>query len=233
MSKQTPGQAQPEDLDERGVAEYLAQHPRFFERHHRLLSGLWLPHESGGAVSLVERQISLLREENRSLQRRLDSLTRNAQDNERLQSRLQRLSVDLMGLGEVAAVQEVLKRSLHVDFRADAFALRLFLPAEEHPEVPAELRFPVAGPERDAYSVVLEAGRPSCGAADPEQLAPLFGEAAQQLGSVALVPLGRGARRGLLAVGSRDPQRFHARVGTLFLDHLGALVSGALKHYLG
>lgn len=232
MSKQTPEQAEADDLEERRVEAYLAEHPRYFERHQRLLAELWLPHESGGAVSLVERQISLLREENRSLRRRLASLTRNAQDNERLQSRLQRLSIDLMGRCEISEVHEALKRSLHVDFRADAFALRLLLPAMVHPEVPAGLRFAVDGTERAMFSAVLEAGRPSCGTADRDQLAPLFGDAAGQLGSAALVPLGRGPRRGLLAVGSRDPQRFHARVGTLFLDQLGALVTGAVKRYL-
>ena len=53
---------QPLDQDgfsEADVANYLANHPDFFERHLPLLRRLSIPHQSGSStVSLVERQVS-------------------------------------------------------------------------------------------------------------------------------------------------------------------------------
>lgn len=51
-------------LDENEVADFLRAHPDFFERHLALLSELVVPHSSrGGAVSLLERQVGVLRDQ--------------------------------------------------------------------------------------------------------------------------------------------------------------------------
>lgn len=52
-------------LTEAQVAEFLQQHPDFFTRNAKLLEKLHVPHETGRAVSLVERQTSVLREKTR------------------------------------------------------------------------------------------------------------------------------------------------------------------------
>ena len=51
-------------LDENEVADFLRTHPDFFERHLALLTELVVPHSSrGGAVSLLERQVGVLRDQ--------------------------------------------------------------------------------------------------------------------------------------------------------------------------
>ncbi|MED5248942.1 MAG: DUF484 family protein, partial [Pseudomonadota bacterium] len=54
----TPG------LSEDEVADFLRACPDFFERHLALLSELVVPHSArGGAVSLLERQVGVLRDQ--------------------------------------------------------------------------------------------------------------------------------------------------------------------------
>ena len=63
-------------LNDLSVAEYLQTYPDFFERNGPLLTKLRLPHlrDSGATVSLVERQVEVLRERNQSLERKLKEL---------------------------------------------------------------------------------------------------------------------------------------------------------------
>jgi len=43
------------------VASYLKKHPDFFINRDSLLAEITLPHESGQAISLLERQVKILR----------------------------------------------------------------------------------------------------------------------------------------------------------------------------
>ena len=57
----------------------------------------------------------------------------------------------------------------------------------------------------------------------------MFGEQARDLGSAALIPLKGHGVLGLLAISSRDPERFHPGKGTEFLVRLGELVNRRLE----
>jgi len=61
-------------LNDLSVAEYLQTYPDFFERNGPLLAKLRLPHlrDAGATVSLVERQVEVLRERNQSLERKTE-----------------------------------------------------------------------------------------------------------------------------------------------------------------
>ena len=61
-------------LSDQAVLNFLRQSPDFFLRHPSALSELSLPHESGQAVSLIERQIDILRERNMTMRRRMNEL---------------------------------------------------------------------------------------------------------------------------------------------------------------
>ena len=57
---------------ERLIVRYLRDHPEFFETHLDLLADMILTHESGKAVSLIEHQVSILRDQNDQHKARLD-----------------------------------------------------------------------------------------------------------------------------------------------------------------
>ena len=69
-----------ETLTDDAVVQYLQTYPDFFERHSSLLTRLRLPHlrNTGQTVSLVERQVDVLRERNQGLERKLNELSADA-----------------------------------------------------------------------------------------------------------------------------------------------------------
>jgi len=220
------------DVDARQVADYLRRHPDFFEHNRSLLEQLRVPHAADGAVSLVERQVALLREGNKARQRQLDGLIQIARDNERLNEQLHQLVLQLMACTDLATLLEMLYTRLRRDFSADYLALRLLHPPANRALAGRE-EF-VADPDgfRGPFQRLLGAGRPRCGGLKPEQLQALFGDHAESVASTALLPLGKQGGLGLLAIGSAERDRFNASMDTAFLQRLSEAVAAALGRFL-
>ena len=101
MSQQQSGAAVgaplTDTVSEDSIADYLKSHPDFFERHPALVLGLKLPHRAGGAaISLVERQVSMLRQRNAQLERQLKDLVAVAKQNDALVEKIHQLCLKLM-----------------------------------------------------------------------------------------------------------------------------------------
>ena len=126
MTSQTKLVLESEPEASRIVAEYLVEHPEIFTRHPQLLAELEIAHDSGDAVSLVERQVSILREDNKALKAHFDNLVSIATQNEDLGRRLHTLSLALIEAPGIISIIEVLKIRLKADFGADSVALRVF-----------------------------------------------------------------------------------------------------------
>jgi len=219
MNRRKPAVAPSTDRDEATVLTYLAQHPDLLRRHPELLAQMEIPHGKGGAVSLVERQIAALREQLDYERRRLLYLIERAREYERLTSQLHHLTVRLIPARDFEQARIALHASLRHDFDAEAVALQL-LP----PETRAQHRDPLA-----QFIFKLVAGnRCVCGPLSGDQFAALFGAEGAELRSAALVPLDALTTSGVLAIGSRDAQRFTAEMGTDLLTRLGAIVSAKL-----
>jgi len=216
-------------LDDDTVGAYLRDHPDFFLRNRTLLEQLRIPHDCGDAISLLEYQVHVLRDTNTTLKTRLEELLAVARDNDRVAERLHRLTLELMHADSLDTVLFALKDSLRSGFRADYVAVRLIVAPDR--AQPPEL---VANdlPELRWFETPFSEGRPVCGRLSTEQRAFLFGDSANDVGSDALVPIVDDTNLGLLAIGARDPQRFHPGMGTIFLRQLGALVARAVKHRL-
>jgi uncharacterized protein len=211
-------------LSEEAVEAWLRAHPDFFERHMALLDILKLPHPSGGAVSLIERQIGWLRDKNRQLERKLMDLVQVARENERLSQRMHQLALGLMDADSLDAVLATTQEQLRTEFRADHVMVRLL--------GDPQLGLHFVG-ETDAamqlFEDLFETRRPLCGRLSGEQMAALFPEASDPVKSAVVVALMDGNRRmGILALGSREDTRFHPGMGTLFLGYLGEIISHAV-----
>jgi uncharacterized protein YigA (DUF484 family) len=213
-----------EGLSEEAVEAWLRAHPDFFERHLALLDVLKLPHQSGGAISLIERQIGWLRDKNRQLERKLLDLVHLARENERLSQRMHHLALGLMDADSLDAVLATIQEQLRTEFRADHVVVRLVgNPADG-------LHFTEqTDPSLQPFDELFETRRPVCGRLPDEQLGVLFPEAENPVQSAVAVPLMDGSRRlGILALGSREDTRFHPGMGTLFLGYLGEIISHAV-----
>jgi uncharacterized protein YigA (DUF484 family) len=217
------------------VTEYLHTHKDFFIHHSDLLSELIIPHPSGDATSLVERQLTLLREQNGELKRQLQNLIENAKINGNLSKKVHQLTLMVLTTVTPQAMFDALFSSLRADFEVDIITLWLFFDTKfsppSFPNHPDVALIPQSSPELEAFTGILKSTQPICGRLTAEQKKYLFGELVEETASCVLIPFGEEQRKGMLAMGSREPDRFRADLGTTFLGYLGAVVERALHHH--
>lgn len=228
----TQQQQQVEATDEPAesdIAEYLTRHADFFERHAAVLLKMRLPHaQSGATISLVERQISLLRQQNDKLQRNLKDLVSVARQNDAIVANIHKLGLAFLAEATPASRIHQLETALREDFGAHRAVIVLF----EDSGKPVDDSF-VRYADRDdkqlqPFSTFLKSGKTRCGLLREKQKQYLFGEDGSMLGSAAMVPLGERASRGFLVIGNRSKDHFNPGGQTDFLDRLGELVTTAI-----
>lgn len=217
---------------EASIADYLQRNPDFFERHASLLTKLKLPHNRGAAtVSLVERQVQALRDKNQALETRLRELIDVARGNDVLAAKIHRLACRLVRARNANTLLDSMETSLREDFGASEWLL-LLAPARPSGLASIDSRhlrmMEPNAPELKMFETLFESARPRCGQIRDSQRDFLFGAGTIEIGSAALVPLGREVGFGLLAIGSPDAQRFHPTMSTEFLARIGDLVSEAV-----
>jgi uncharacterized protein YigA (DUF484 family) len=219
--------APPPVLEATAVAAYLAAHPEFFVEHEELLIDLRLPHQRGDTISLVERQMKLLRERNIELRHRLSHLMDVARDNDRLFDKTRRLILALLDAGSLDELVMCVEDSLRADFQVPFVSLILFC------DVPSPVGRCVTSSEaHQAIGGLLREGKTLCGSLREHELDFLFGEEQRrQIGSTAMAPLAYQGLHGVLAIGSRDPQHYKSSVGTLFLNHIAEVLGRVLPRF--
>lgn len=211
------------------VADYLRAHPDFFEGRESLLADLTVPHETGKAVSLVERQVSVLRERNVELHERLQHLLGVARENDMLFEKMRGLILALLETQGIAALAAALERELRARFGSEMVSLLLF---------------DVAGPTGAAQAVSLaeaqaqvpglvKGGRAIAGQLRREELLFLFGHEGEAVKSCAVVPVQLGRPLGLLAIGSSDAGHFKSSMDTLFISFIGEVLARVLAPQAG
>jgi len=234
MSTQREAEFIEDELSEQTIHDFLAAHPDFFERHSTLLSSLNLPHASGGAVSLVERQVSVLRQKELKLERQLKELIQVARENDVLASKIHELALQLLAAADLHKTIAAVEEALRSGFGADQAVLVLFSEPEHFDDISAGRFFRVLQKGDAAlkpFGTFLDGSGARCGNIRDSQREFLFQNDADDIGSAALVPLGEGSEIGFLAIGSIDSDRFHPGMSIDFLTRLGDLVAGSLKRF--
>ncbi|MGH8611037.1 MAG: DUF484 family protein, partial [Gammaproteobacteria bacterium] len=209
------------------VAEYLRRRPNFLVNQPELLQEISVPHETGEAVSLVERQVATLRKRSKQLQVKLREWIDVAEHNDRLSLKLHHLTRMLITARDLDTVFSILYESLVSDFRADYVVLWLFVDTPPGQNQRREF----LGTQTKQQAVledVFEKAVPFCGALSGPQRAALFDGATEEIGSAAVLALREVDWRGILAIGVRDAGRFQAEMGTDFLIRLSEIVSAVL-----
>jgi uncharacterized protein YigA (DUF484 family) len=212
------------------VASYLLKNPDFLDENPAVLEVLEINHQSGTAVSLIERQVESLRASNEEMQKQLNRLVQVASENEKLMSRLHHLTLELMSIGSRQEFFTHLGNSLLNDFNADI--LQIFLLDRD---IASEAGDDVIGTQPDdpgleQFKEQLEKGDSVCGRFSQSKLEFLFGSKARWVQSTVLTPLGENGCDGMMAIGSSDPARFYPGMGTLFLDLLADVISTSLAN---
>jgi len=234
MSSQADVEFVDEQPSERAVTDFLTAHPDYFERNPRILSSLQIPHASGGAVSLVERQVSVLRQKELKLERQLKDLIDVARANDLLAAKIHELAMQLLAATNLRDTIIVLEEGMRSGFGADHAVLVVFGDPESFEDIDAGRFFRVVAkdsPELGPFKTFLAGSSARCGQIRDTQRDFLFHEDANEVGSAALVPLHGGEDIGFLAIGSSNADHFHPGMSIDFLTRLGDLVAGALKRY--
>lgn len=223
-------------MNEDDIAHYLQQNPRFFDTYAELLADIQIPSPHGGqAISLADRQVASLRDKFKALETKLAELLQFGEENDAISEKMHRLALALLAAPSKESLLAVLASKLRDDLAVPHVAARLWgLPRRELEAEGDE--YGETSEEMKIYAATLD--HPYCGASANSEAAGWFGSFAGAVRSVALVPLressdgvARGACIGLLALGSEDPNRFYADMGTLYLDRLGQLASAGLARF--
>jgi len=217
------------NLAAKDVAQYLKDHPDFFNQYAEAIAQIAIPDPHGGrAVSITERQIGALRDQVRRLENKLAELIRFGEENDALLEKTHRLNVALTGAPDAESVLRALYAHLGGNFDVPHVAVRLW-GVEGDAAAPEFTPMSVAAHE---FAATLK--RPYCGAGSGPDVLGWFGERGAHVRSLALVALRRGEETfGLLALGSEEPQRFYPEMGTLYLERIGEVAAAALARALG
>ena len=209
------------------VEIYLAANPDFFRTRDELLGQLRIPHQRGDTISLVERQVALLRERNNNMRERLNDLLSVARDNDRLFERTRRLVLSILEADKLDEVVDAVDESLSHDFGID-FVSQILVA-----DTPFSSRLPCYSKDVVTSNVgiedLLESNHTICGKLRDRELKFLFQENWKMVRSSAVVPLYYNRPLGVLAVGSRKEDDFRAGSGTMFLSFIAEIVSRAIE----
>jgi uncharacterized protein len=196
-------------IDEKAFADYLREHPDFFQRHASLLAGLVIPHpHSGQAVSLLERQVMVMREQQDETQKKLRELVNNARNNEKLHKGMEDLAIEMISLDSIESFRKKVPASLKALFELDYISLQT--DAASLSKVKSKNNEPFCSTELD--SIVLT---------------KIFGDDARHIKSAAIIPLNAPVVA-LIAFGATDKKRYGNDSGTRYLSQLQRFLNASL-----
>ena len=211
------------------IAAYLSNTPAFFERHAEVLASVTFASPHGTrAVSLQERQTELLREKIKGLELRVMDMVRHSNENTAIAQKIHQWACALARVRDPRGLPQVVAEGIRAQFDVPQAAVRVWgVDAAYCGEAFA------LGASEDARSFASSLTMPFCGpnlGFEPTGWLPQ----ASEVQSLALLPLREGAidsatpAFGMLVLGSPDPHRFEATMGTEFLSRMAELASAAL-----
>jgi len=219
-------------IDSQQVADFLRCEPDFFRQHPEVLATMTLPHASGNAVSLVERQVAILRERSMQTRHKLGELLDIAKDNDALFAKTQALVVALLQSASITELIAVTRQHFSQQFFVEQTNI---LVIADEPEQLAQLLDTqhLCGKAEASIEIpsLLNPGPTLCGVLRETEAQFIFsaaGEAAQGSAAVATRTLQLNADQPsatlLLAVAHHDSHHYNSNTGTLFIDHIADIL---------
>ncbi|QHS08817.1 DUF484 family protein [Sinimarinibacterium sp. NLF-5-8] len=216
-------------LNEREIVTYLKAHPDFLLRHPDLLETIELRHKTGSAISLIEKQVDILRVKNQRLDDRMQRMLSAARDNETRTQNVHRLARTLIRAPSMAAAMAGLGKCLREDFGIDEVFVGVSGAQFKRHDIEGIVPIESDGRLARAYENFFRTRLIECGPLGEAQARLLFPKASQPVLCAAVVPLEKEKSLGMLALGSYDAKRFTPGQGKLFLELTADLVSAAVR----
>lgn len=208
------------------VAAYLQKHTDFFINRDSLLEQITLPHESGKAISLLERQVKILRERSIDSRHTLNALMENAKYNDQLFNVTRTLILALLMEDDVAQIASATEANLNTQPGIDASSVILF--EADHLYNVENSRLESTDFLQESFPTFLRDRKTICKGVDKDTANFLFPQRTSSIRSVALCPIGRQRMLGVLAIGNRAQDYFNSELDTLFLDFIGEVLESII-----
>ena len=208
------------------VAHYLKKHPDFFINRDSLLEEITLPHESGKAISLLERQVKILRERSIESRHNLNALMENAKYNDQLFSVTRTLILALLIEDDVSQIASATEANLNTQPGIDASSVILF--ETDHLYNVENTRLESTDFLQESFPTLLRDRKTICKAIEKDTANFLFPHRGSGIRTVALCPIGRERMLGVLAIGNKAQDYFNPDLDTLFLDFIGEVLESII-----
>lgn len=216
------------ELSDKDVANYLLRHPDFFKDNPGLITELNFPHGANGAVSLLERQVSLMREHQRETRQRMSVLAENARRNEGLLEKIQTLSITLIATSDLGEALHSLRTQVIEQFQLnDCFVVSSSLKTtQNHPQL-----IPVSNEELRQFESLIY-GRDVFLGKTPSKLGESFFNSRRTLNqSIAVVEFHTQYQNHYLVIGSANENHFRSDMATLFIRYIARLCGALFSQY--
>jgi uncharacterized protein YigA (DUF484 family) len=210
------------------VAQYLQANPDFFQHHENLLENLNVPHSNTGvAVSLIEKQVSLLRQQKNELDTQLQNLIQAARNNEQIINRMQRFTLDIIHAHSIEDIITLCQEEMQNNFNADYVGIKLIGNYDND-----SIFIASDNDLLQSFTQFFKNRKPLCGRITKKQCQLMFPNHIDDINSAVLAPLQNAENIGIIALGSTDESRFQASMGTLFISHLAEIITASLSKHL-
>ena len=214
------------------VADYLKNNLDFFVKNPAILAELKIPHEHGGAISLVEKQLTVLREQNQETNKKIHELIEIATQNEELARRMHQLALTLIDADDPKDIFSTMYDNLKKNFHADRVIVRLFANPAFIDSFPTDEFVGKESIEESLFKHIIEKREPLSGKMKHQQQVFLFGDDGDDIASSVMIPLHGVGWGGILAIGSFDAERFQPGMGIELLANLGEILSFIIKPWI-
>ncbi|MBL79779.1 MAG: hypothetical protein CMH70_07110 [Nitrosomonadaceae bacterium] len=209
------------------VAQYLKQHPQFFAEYSDMLSNIYIPHpHSDRAIPISERQTIALRDKNKALQDKFLELVKFGKENDIISEKMHDLAIMFLTFTDLKDFLNEFHLILRDIFSISHAEIRLWNINSENPEISKFI-----SSHTEIHTITNDLLSPYCGPELPNVIKCLFGENIDHLHSFSMIPLKAKQITGLLVLASADHQRFYPKMGTLYLQRIGELVSTFISQY--
>ena len=214
------------------VVDYLKNNLNFFVKNPAILAELKIPHEHGGAISLVEKQLTVLREQNQETNKKIHELIEIATQNEELARRMHQLALTLIDADDPKDIFSTMYDNLKKNFHADRVIVRLFANPAFIDSFPTDEFIGKESIEESLFKRIIEKREPLSGKMKHQQQVFLFGDDGDDIASSVMIPLHGVGWGGILAIGSFDAERFQPGMGIELLANLGEILSFIIKPWI-
>ena len=217
-------------LIDKDVAAYLLANPDFFVDRDRLLLKIQVPHKSKGTISLVEKQLDVIRDRQKKTRRQLKEFVENAERNKEIFDKSRKLILSMMAAKQSSEFFAALEKGLKRDFGCKANSLVVFGKPKQinhfTSRIPAESA-------RKYVGALMQSKVPTLGTLRPREQDFLFQDQSEKVKSAAVLTIrDKNKHLGMLAIGSNDMEYFTADMDTLFINFIAETLGKLLPQHL-